>query len=488
MASLTSEYIADRLKEIVGPDRVTTNYIDREVYMQNFAFGAFSQRPDVVIKPASVLSGDNAIPKVVNFANRYKIPIVVKGGIGWVGATTCREGGILIDISDMNSIFRINPELQYVVVEAGTSIYKIHRELRNYDMILPNFGTYESGTLISSIFNLGSGLGYGQTRYGLLSDLVIGVEVVFPDGEVVKFGALSNEDTPFGPFQKNIRVPDFVGSFCLSYGSFGIVTRLVLKTIEGKRDWLHHYCYSFKRDEIDKTQEAMLKLSKEEIYDIHANDRWCYHWPMAEGFIDESKVPKDAWFFIFNTLFAKTENELKVKEERMRAIYEEYGGVENKEICDKYVGTEDRWQAYHITGPKGWLTFLCRHCGSFLLIGLGTVPLTSFKETYELYEQARKEFGLWTPERFPTVDMYVSKHSGIEIDALAAYNPYDKESSVDILKCLFSCLKRTTEQGIHYLPGGMKQVFEKSGNAYNFVKRFKKMVDPNNIMNPGSLT
>jgi len=489
MSTLTTEYIADRLRDIVGPDRVSTNYLDREAYMHTLAYTAWPHRPDVIIKPTSDPMGNNPIPRVVSFANRYKIPIVVKGGIG-SGGSTCREGGILIDMSDMNKILTVNPELQYVVVEAGASIYNIHRQLRNYDMVLPNFGTYESGSIVGGAFVRGA-IGYGATRYGFFNDLVIGVEVVFADGEVVKFGALSNEDTKFGPFQKYVNQPDFVGSFFNSVGTLGVITRLVLKTIEGKREWFYHYCYSWRRDQIDQVQEAMIKLVKREIHDVHVTDRWCFHWPMVEGFIDETKVPRDGWFFMFPTIFARTEKELDAKEEQMREICEKLGAVENQEIPDKYYGTKDCWQGWHITGPKGWLTFICRHSGTYAVTE-NSVPLNGFKEAYELCEATSKEYGLWTPERSPTIDTFVTKYSGIKMENLMCFNPYDMESFVNVFKWLNSCYKRTTEKGPCYLapsiPAHKRHVFEKLGNTYSWFKRFKQTVDPNNIMNPGSLT
>jgi len=492
MSTLTTEYIANRLRDIVGPDRVSTNYIDLEAYMHNLGFNIFKHKPDFIIKPASDPMGNNPIARVVSFANRNGIPVVAKGGIG-EGGSICREGGILIDMTDMNKILTINKDIQYVVVEAGASIYEIHRQLRKYDMLLPNFGTYESGTIASGAFVRGA-VGYGATRYGFFNDLVIGLEVVFPDGEVVKFGALSNEDTKFGPFQKYANQPDFVGAFTNCHGNFGIITRMAFQPIEGKREWLHSNCYTFRRDQIEEVQDLMIDLVKKETYDVHITDRWCFYWPMEKGFIDKSKVPDDAWFFVLTTYLARTDKEAEVKEEQIWEVVDKLGGVENKHVCDKYKGnkgTERRWQAWHITGPDGWLTFLCRNCGAFFVTE-NSVPLNGFKETYELCEATTKKFGLWVPERCPTIDTFVTKYSGIKMENLMWYNPYDLASSISCFQWLEACHAETTPKGPCYLAPSMpthkSAVFEKHGNTYGWFKRLKKWIDPNNIMNPGSLT
>ena len=70
----------------------------------------------------------------------------------------------------------------------------------------------------------------------------------------------------------------------------GIISKVCLRAIEGRREWLHDYCYSFRRDQLAEAQNALMQLVKGEVvYDIHFTDRWQYHWPMEDGLYDKTQ-------------------------------------------------------------------------------------------------------------------------------------------------------------------------------------------------------
>jgi FAD/FMN-containing dehydrogenase len=290
---LSLDQIVERLKEIVGPRLVSTNPIDKINYQHTLAYGAYKQLPDVIVRVESDEKGRNPLSRILNFANEHKVPIVAKGGVG-MGISSPLKGGILLDMLGMDRILDVNPTLQYIIAEGGASVYSIHYALRQHGLMLPNYGTYGPSVIIGAMVTKG-GIGYGMTRYGWISDLVIGLEVVLPNGDVVRLGALSNEGTDFGPFQKWVHIPDLLGLFTLSAGSLGIISKVCLRAIEGRREWLHDYCYSFRRDQLENVQQALLQLVKGEVvYDIHFVDRWQYHWPMEEGLVDKAEIPRDA--------------------------------------------------------------------------------------------------------------------------------------------------------------------------------------------------
>ena len=156
-------------------------------------------------------------------------------------------------------------------------------------LMLPNFGTYGPAVVIGAMINKG-GIGYGMTRYGWIADMVLGLEVILANGETIRLGALANQGTTFGPFQKWIHLPDLFGLFTLAAGSMGIISKVCLRAIECRREWLHDYCYVFRRDQLQQVQDSLIELVRGEVvYDIHFTDRWQYHWPMEEGLVRQEQ-------------------------------------------------------------------------------------------------------------------------------------------------------------------------------------------------------
>ena len=293
---LSLDQIVEKLEEIVGPRFVSTNPIDKINYQHTLAYGAYRALPDVIVRVESDARGHHSVAKILQFANEHKIPIVAKGGVG-MGISSPLKGGILLDMLGMDKVLEVNPTLQYVIAEGGASVYAIHHALRQHGLVLPNFGTYGPAVVIGAMVNKG-GIGYGMTRYGWIADMVLGLEVILANGETIRLGALANQETTFGPFQKWIHLPDLLGLFTLAAGSMGIISKVCLRAIEGRREWLHDYCYTFRRDELNRAQDALIQLVRGEVvYDIHFTDRWQYHWPMEEGLYDGSRIPDDAWFF-----------------------------------------------------------------------------------------------------------------------------------------------------------------------------------------------
>jgi len=492
---LTLDEIVAGLKEIVGPRLVSTNPIDKINYQHTLAYGAYRALPDVIVRVESDAQGRHPLSKILSFANEHKIPVVAKGGVG-MGISSPLKGGILLDMLGMDKVLGVNPTLLHVTAEGGASVYAIHQSLRQQGLMLPNYGSYGPSVIIGAMVTKG-GIGYGMTRYGFIADLVIGLEVVLPDGAVVRLGALANEGTRFGPFQKWIHLPDLLGLFTLSAGALGIISKVCLRAIEGKREWLHDYCYSFRRPELENVQEALLQLVRGEIvYDIHFTDRWQYHWPMEEGLYDRARIPEDGWFFLKTVLFARDREELAYKEKRMRRIYAEQGGAEVPEIAEKAMGAKAQehglygWPDYHIMGPDGWCGAVVRHTGMFAVTSK-MYPITFLKEMYDLDEEAKRECGLWDPEHSPQHDSYVTRDLTMKEEYFVFYNPYDEEDVGKLRRWMGKVHEFCNQRGVIWTAPSLATKgpypFERLGGLYDLVKKIKRLIDPNNILNPGAL-
>ncbi|HXG50160.1 MAG TPA: FAD-binding oxidoreductase [candidate division Zixibacteria bacterium] len=492
---LSLEEIVARLREIAGPRRVSTDPIDKINYQHTLAYGAYRALPDVIVRIESEPDGCRTIAEILRFADSEKIPIVPRGGVG-MGISSPLKGGILLDMLGMDRILEVDAERQHVVAEGGASVYAIHHALRRHGLMLPNFGTYGPAVVIGAMVNKG-GIGYGMTRYGWIADLVIGLEVVLANGETLRLGALANQGTIFGPFQKWIHLPDLLGLFTLAAGSMGIITKVCLRAIEGRREWLHDYCYSFRREELRSAQQAMAELVKGEVvYDIHFTDRWQYHWPMEEGLLDRSRIPEDAWFFLKTVILARDEEEKAFKQKRMRRIYESAGAREVVEVAEKAMGARAQehglhgWPDYHIMGPDGWCSAVVRHAGMFAVTSK-MYPLGFLSEMYDLDEAAKRECGLWDAEHAPQHDSYVTRDLAIKEEYFVFYNPYDEEDVARLRRWMGKVQEFSNARGVVWTAPtlGTKGPlpYQRLANLYDLVKEIKRLVDPNNILNPGAI-
>lgn len=493
---MTLEEIVEKLKEIVGPRFVSTNPIDKINYQHTLAYGAYPALPDVIVRVESAPDGSHPLRELLAFAHEQRIPIVAKGGVG-MGISSPLRGGILLDMLGMDKILEVNPTLQYVIAEGGASLYAIHHALRQHGLMLPNYGSYGNSVIAGAMVTKG-GIGYGMTRYGWIADLVIGLEVVLPGGELIRLGALANQGTRFGPFQKWIHLPDLLGLFTLSAGALGIISKVCLRAIEGRREWLHDYCYAFRRDQLAEVQDALLELVKGEVvFDIHFTDRWQYHWPMEEGLYDRRRIPDDAWFFLKTILFARDGEELAYKEKRMRRAYESRGGVEVAEIAEKAMGKGAQahglhgWPDYHIMGPDGWCSVVVRHSGMFAVTSK-MYPITFLKEMYDLDEAAKKECGLWDPEHSPQHDSYVTRDLAMKEEYFVFYNPYDPEDVARLRRWMGKVAEFSNARGVVWTAPTLATKgpfpYERLGGLYGLVKEIKRLVDPHDILNPGALS
>jgi 4-cresol dehydrogenase (hydroxylating) len=178
------------------------------------------QRNAAVVQPTTT----EHVQAIVRTANKYKIPVWVGSqgrNNGYGGAGTIVPGSIIINMRNMNKVLEINDELSYVVVEPGVSYLELYAEIQKQGkkvlMDPPDIGW---GSLIGNAADHG----YGYTKYGDHARAVCGLEIVLPDGEIVRtgMGALEKGDSTWHAYPKGYG-PDAEQIFFQS--NYGIVTK-----------------------------------------------------------------------------------------------------------------------------------------------------------------------------------------------------------------------------------------------------------------------
>jgi len=225
---VTSKDFADALKQLegaVGKSWVFSS--DEDVALYRDAYSPFWGEPEERVASAAVApDGVEQVQKVVKIANTYKIPIYpISTGknLGYGGSAPNLSGSLVLDLKRMNRILDVNPRNHSALVEPGVSYFDLYRHIQEkgyklwIDVPDPGWG--------SPIGNsLDHGGGYLQPMYRNHFDSHCGMEVVLPNGEVLRtgMGALPDAQTwqqykfGFGPW--------IDGMF--SQSNLGVVTKM----------------------------------------------------------------------------------------------------------------------------------------------------------------------------------------------------------------------------------------------------------------------
>ena len=225
---VTSKDFADALKQLegaVGKSWVFSS--DEDVALYRDAYSPFWGEPEERVASAAVApDGVEQVQKVVKIANTYKIPIYpISTGknLGYGGSAPNLSGSLVLDLKRMNRILDVNPRNHSALVEPGVSYFDLYRYIQEkgyklwIDVPDPGWG--------SPIGNsLDHGGGYLQPMYRNHFDSHCGMEVVLPNGELLRtgMGALPDAQTwqqykfGFGPW--------IDGMF--SQSNLGVVTKM----------------------------------------------------------------------------------------------------------------------------------------------------------------------------------------------------------------------------------------------------------------------
>jgi len=178
------------LVEIVGEENVRDAFAELYVYGSDASVHQ-TDKASVVVKPQKI----EDIQEIMRYANENRIPVVPRGaGTGTSGQTVPIDGGIVMDLKDMNQILEISPEDIICRVEPGVVNDELNRELKPYGFFFPP--TPASGrvcTIGGMIANNASGI--RSVKYGATRDSVLGMKVVLANGDLVDLGSKTRVDS-----------------------------------------------------------------------------------------------------------------------------------------------------------------------------------------------------------------------------------------------------------------------------------------------------
>lgn len=208
------EKIRQSLIDIVGD----SNYSDNLIDMVSFSYDAseHSERPSHGVWAEST----EQVSEILKLANRELIPVIPRGaGTGLSGMAVPVKGALILDLTRMNSILEISIEDRLAIVQAGLVYSALENALMPYGFFFPPDPA--SGTVCTLGGNVATNAGgLKGAKYGTTRDYVLGLKVVLPDGRILRTGSKT---------MKSVSGYDLTRLFVGSEGTLGVVTEITLK-------------------------------------------------------------------------------------------------------------------------------------------------------------------------------------------------------------------------------------------------------------------
>ena len=461
--------IKTKLIEILGEHNVSDDEVDIFAYSRdatligtNFTLqGKIVSRPDFITWPET----KEHISSILQLANEEKIPVIPFGeGSGVVGGALAVRGGIILDMKKFNKILDINDKDLTVTVEAGVNGMNLERAL--------NAKGYTGGHIPQSLYTSSVGgwiahkaAGQFSTKYGKIEDIVMGMELVLPKGDIINFKPIARAST--GPQLDKL----FIGN----EGTLGIVTKATLRIwpYPEKRAYVAYAFPTF-----EDTLEATRHILRQQIYPavmrIYDAEETIRHF----GHLEKAK---DRVMVIFVCEGVERLVDLEV--------------LITRETCEKFDGVDcgeepvEHWfeTRFKVTDTSSTPTFKM----VYDTIEVGFLWDNAAEMYHSVVEATRKVKGI----------MLITAHishfypNGVGFYFTFAGIPNNKEiSDFEYYKEVWDTIVKTVEDaggsfGHHHGVGinRSKWMSAEWGKSFESLKSIKKLLDPNNILNPGKV-
>src|SRR5258708_30157054 len=230
------------LEALLGPKAVLSAPEDLMLYEYDGSVELGSPRCIVFPTTARDVAG------IVRLANRYETPIVGRGaGTGLSGGAIARSGGIVVAFSRMNRILEIDAANLRAVVQPGVVNLDLSRAVELLGLYFAPDPSSQKSCTIGGNVSENSG-GPHTLAYGVTANHVTGLEVVLPDGEIVRIGGKSIETSGY----------DLCGLLVGSEGTLALVTEITVRLMrkpEAVKTLLAVY------DTLDDTTESVVEIT-----------------------------------------------------------------------------------------------------------------------------------------------------------------------------------------------------------------------------------
>ena len=216
--------LLEALRAIVGDKGLIQDEPGKQPFVTDWR-GSIVGNAAVVVRPATV----EEVSKVVKLCYDNGIAIVPQAGnTGLMGGATPYPShtGIVLSVGRMNKVLNVDPVGYSMTVEAGCILQTLQETAASHDRFLPLSLGAQGSCMIGGNLSTNAG-GVQVLRYGNARNLVMGLEVVLPNGDIWNgLRALKKDNTGY----------DLKHLFMGAEGTLGIITKTVLKLWPAPKD------------------------------------------------------------------------------------------------------------------------------------------------------------------------------------------------------------------------------------------------------------
>jgi D-lactate dehydrogenase (cytochrome) len=442
---------------IVDEDRICADGEEVELHGRVFTYHS-PRPPDVVVFPKN----KTEVVEILRFANGRGVPVVPYGeGSSLEGHTIPVRGGISLDLSLMNEILEVRPEDFVARVEPGVTHGRLNERLKEHDLFFPVDPGWDASLGGMAATNAS---GTNAVRYGVMRDQVLGLEVVFADGTVMRTGGMA---------MKSSAGYDLTRLFVGSEGTLGVFTEITLRLYPTPGSAIAARAVFPEMEAAGRAAVSMIRsgmqVGRLELVDARTVEA-------VNAYKGTEYAVAPTLFLEFSGTEAAIEHDVAIARE-----ISESEGCEAFEFEGDEAGREKLWEARHeayfaieelFPERRTMTTDVC-------------VPISYLPGALREARNTIESYGL---------DGVILGHVGDgNYHAVFPVDP-NEESELEVAEKVNAAIvdyaleRGGTSTGEHGIGSGKTEHLRKEhGDSLPFMREIKKLADPNGIMNPGKI-
>lgn len=461
--------LIEKIKKIVGDKNIIFDEKELEKYNKDWR-GYYHHKSICCVTPDDV----QQIQELLKYCNENNVKIVPQGGnTGLTGACVPSEDKkeIILNLKKLNKIIKLDDNNNTITLESGCILDDVIDFCEKKSVFFPAALAASGSCQIGGNISTNAG-GINVYKYGSIRENIIGLEIILANGK--KIDALSN-------VKKNNKGYDLKSIFCGAEGTLGIITKATLKIYPLPLDYFSTFIAT---NSVDNSVELFKSIRSEfgnalescELIPHIAIETTVKHNFLKKSFFKENHISYLLCKFSIFEEIVDFEEKFINKIEKFSNLYEDIIIAQNRQQNNNFWKfREDLIEAIHLEG---------KNISNDISLPIETI--SSFvKEASKNIKKMEKD-----------LKIFAFGHLGdgnIHLDFII---PFNFEGNFfkfrdEIFKIINHQAENcggsfSAEHGIGQLK---KEAFIKYKNAdeVKIMCEIKKILDPNNILNPGKI-